>query len=206
MTHRDPDGGREWRPYELATPLTREPNDAVPPPLARTPVAGMHRPLPERATGDVVLAGPGARLGAAAIDIALWSLPLAFIFRAAMQAYHLQSLGLPVSMSGVVSKSVVALLLWGVVALWNLAWLAMHAQTIGKRFVGIRIVRSDGSPAGLLRLVLLRGALIGVLGNLLGRLLAIASPALWLADVLFIFGPNRQTLHDRIADTIVVDA
>jgi len=63
--------------------------------------------------------------------------------------------------------------------------------------VGIKVVRSDGSPASLGRLIWLRNVLNGVIAII---------PAYGLIDSLFIFSESRQCLHDKIADTIVIKA
>jgi len=76
-----------------------------------------------------------------------------------------------------------------------------QGQTVGKKLLGLRIVRSDGSAAPLARLAGLRfGAtlvwsMIPVVGQLVGML-----------DALLIFRDSRKCLHDNIADTIVVTA
>lgn len=109
---------------------------------------------------------------------------------------------------GVVLKSQVAPGLIAFAFLWLLAVLAVdlylldkNGQTIGKKLLSIKIVRKDGSRAGLARIFWLRGAIgvligfIPVVGGLYG-----------LVDVLFIFGEPRRCVHDYIADTIVVNA
>ena len=77
----------------------------------------------------------------------------------------------------------------------------LHArgQTLGKRLFDIRIVRSDGSKASLVRLAGLRYVFSHAVGMLplLGQLFI-------LTDLLCIFRESRQCLHDNIADTIVV--
>jgi len=84
---------------------------------------------------------------------------------------------------------------------YNLWLLHLHGQSIAKRWMNIRIVRTDGTRAGLGRIFSLRMLVPGLIsaipliGNIFG-----------LADALFIFGEERRTLHDRLADTIVVDA
>jgi uncharacterized RDD family membrane protein YckC len=80
------------------------------------------------------------------------------------------------------------------------AWLVTNSgQSIGKRTVGIKVVRPDGSRASFTRIFLLRNVLNGVPS---------AFPALGLVyqlvDPLFIFQQSRRCLHDLIADTIVV--
>ena len=89
-----------------------------------------------------------------------------------------------------------------------LAWIGYTAylvhkngQTIGKKLLSIKVVRSDGSRASLARIFWLRNIVNAIPGAipLLGNLYV-------LADHLFIFGEKRQCLHDKIADTIVVRA
>ena len=76
-----------------------------------------------------------------------------------------------------------------------------NGQTIGKKLLSIKVVRSDGSRASLARIFWLRNIVNAIPGAipLLGNLYV-------LADHLFIFGEKRQCLHDKIADTIVVRA
>ncbi|HEY3517394.1 MAG TPA: RDD family protein [Gammaproteobacteria bacterium] len=89
-------------------------------------------------------------------------------------------------------------------ALGFIAWawitlllVARYGQTMAKRLLEIRVVRSDGSDASLGRIFWLR--------NVVNGLLAVI-PLYGLVDLLFIFGERRQTIHDLIADTIVVRA
>jgi uncharacterized RDD family membrane protein YckC len=65
----------------------------------------------------------------------------------------------------------------------NCVLLHRNGQTIGKRTVGIKVVRSDGERIGLGRIILLRTIPISLLGGIpyLGALIS-------LADSLFIFG------------------
>jgi uncharacterized RDD family membrane protein YckC len=83
----------------------------------------------------------------------------------------------------------------------QLVMLHRNGQTLGKRLMAIRIVRSDGSRAGLGRIFLLRSLVPSLIGAipLVGMFFA-------LIDALFIFADDRRCLHDRFADTIVVDA
>jgi uncharacterized RDD family membrane protein YckC len=81
-------------------------------------------------------------------------------------------------------------------------WLLhVRGQTIGKALFRIKIVRSDGSKASLLRLAGLR--------YFASSLLALVPVVGWiyaLADALLIFRDSRKCLHDNIADTIVIRA
>ncbi len=77
--------------------------------------------------------------------------------------------------------------------------LATASQTWGKKALGMRIVRSDGSPIAFGRLIGLR---YGV-PSLFGLIPAVGQ--IWsLVDALFIFRESRRCLHDSIADTIVI--
>jgi formylglycine-generating enzyme required for sulfatase activity/tetratricopeptide (TPR) repeat protein/uncharacterized RDD family membrane protein YckC len=77
--------------------------------------------------------------------------------------------------------------------------LSTQGQSIGKKFVGIRIMKPDGGNAGFVRAFLLRSCVPSLIGAIpyLGQALAVV-------DILFIFGDRRRCLHDRIAGTIVV--
>ncbi len=93
---------------------------------------------------------------------------------------------------------------FGIVGLINLWMLQKYRATIGKKALKIKMVRKDGSDAGLARLIFMRGLpqwIVSALGNVV-PLVGLLS----LVDVLFIFGNSRRCVHDYIADTIVVKA
>jgi len=87
------------------------------------------------------------------------------------------------------------------VMIWNLVWLNRYGQTIAKRILGIRIVRSDGAPVGLGRMVGLRIVLMWVLESI-----PLLGPLFSLVNACFIFRDDRRCIHDLMADTIVVKA
>lgn len=72
-----------------------------------------------------------------------------------------------------------------------------NGQTIGKKILGIKVVRTDGSPISLGRIFWLRNVVNGLISII---------PLYGLIDALFIFGEPRQCVHDKIADTFVVKA
>ena len=72
-----------------------------------------------------------------------------------------------------------------------------NGQSIGKKLLDIKVVRTDGSPVSLGRLIGLR--------NIVNALISIV-PLYSILDMLFIFGESRRCLHDKLADTIVVKA
>jgi len=76
-------------------------------------------------------------------------------------------------------------------------FVSRNGQSIGKKLLGIKVVRKDGSKASLARIFWLR--------NVVNIIISII-PFYGLIDVLLIFGEARQCIHDKIADTIVVRA
>lgn len=140
------------------------------------------------------LAEPGTRFVALLVDrfsVVLPVLVTAFIG------------GLVASAMGEEGKSV-SFLLMGVGFLGSLGVLGyqLHLlvttrQSLGKRMMGIQVVRTDGSPIELGRLILLR--------NLVPVLINYATCGLFdIVDALMIFTSDRRCLHDHIADTRVV--
>lgn len=81
-------------------------------------------------------------------------------------------------------------------------WLLVrHGQTLGKRLLGIRIARPDGTVASAARVMGLRYGI----GSLINAVPALGM--IWaLVDSMAIFRPSRRCLHDSIADTIVIVA
>jgi uncharacterized RDD family membrane protein YckC len=150
-----------------------------------------------RADGSgLALAGRGQRLAAAVIDVLIL---LAVLF----------VVGLVTSVSpfdptrGGIAGSLVVSYVLGMAAFVAVhGWLlATQGQTVGKKLLGLRIVRTDGSRAAFGRVFGLRYALNGAIASIpiVGTLYA-------LIDALLIFRDSRQCLHDQIADTIVVKA
>jgi len=94
--------------------------------------------------------------------------------------------------------SLLCFIAWAAITTW-LVW--KNSQSIGKRLLGIKIVRTDGSRASLGRIFWLRNVLNAIPGWLpyIGLLYQ-------LVDPLFIYQDSRQCLHDKIAGTIVIKA
>jgi uncharacterized RDD family membrane protein YckC len=92
-------------------------------------------------------------------------------------------------------------LFFGVLVL-QLVYLALHQQTLGKRALGLRILRRDGRCASGGRAIVLRTFVPHLIG-LLTSLVALG-PVLGLIDCLCIFRSDRRCIHDMIAGTIVV--
>lgn len=153
-----------------------------------TPVTGaLPPPLPDDAR--LPLAGRGDRLLAKIIDRALYFACLVPALVVAVMQMR-SAIGLAFALG----FFAIALLF-----IYNLMLLGDRGQTVGKRWLRIRIVRTDGRDADLGRLFGLRMCVPWLIG-------ALAGPLFVLPDVLCIFGNERRCLHDMMADTIVVDA
>lgn len=137
------------------------------------------------------LADPAMRLAARIVDmVAPWA-PLLVLgpLGIAVRSPEMLRAGLWGSLAATIA--LLALDAW---------WLHRYGQTLGKRLLGLRIVCADGARASFGRIFWRRIVVAGVIEALplLGWVFAIADP-------LFIFSATRQTLHDRIAGTIVID-
>ena len=97
-----------------------------------------------------------------------------------------------------ITITIVALIAWCIITAWLVA---ANGQSIGKRVVGIKVVRKDGSRASFARIFLLRNVVNG-----LPNLFPYVGWLYQLIDPLMIYQESRQCLHDKLADTIVVRA
>ena len=80
--------------------------------------------------------------------------------------------------------------------------LSTKGQTLGKKVVGVKIIRyADSTNPGFVYACLLRAIVPSLISNIpfLGLIFA-------LVDICFIFGEERRCLHDLIAGTKVVNA
>jgi uncharacterized RDD family membrane protein YckC len=151
------------------------------------------------ADADIVLADRGARLGAAMLDSLIVGVmvyaPLVFTVLAsgAMQAPAGEHTNSAIVGGGIA----LTLVCFGVWLWFTIKLVKRNGQSIAKKAVGIKVVRSDGSPVSAGRVIWVR--------NVVNMLLSVI-PLYGLIDSIFIFGEARRCLHDRLADTIVVKA
>lgn len=142
----------------------------------------------------------GRRLGAVLLDDLFFALCLIPIAIPAYQSYLAKARGetVPASTAGIMAVVCGAIFLG--LLIYNFVLLHRNGQTIGKRILNIKIVRTDGSRAGLRRIFFLRALPIGLLGAIpwIGRIIT-------LVDALMIFRDEKRCLHDQIADTIVIN-
>jgi uncharacterized RDD family membrane protein YckC len=145
-------------------------------------------------TDELELAGRGVRLGAAFLDgvilMVLVYLPLVF-----GGLFTTREPGAAPDISPVAGLLAFAgFVVW---LIFTLKFVARNGQSIAKKWLGIKVVRTDGSKISLGRIFWLRN----VVNSLLGII-----PFYGIVDPLFIFGDERRCLHDKIADTLVVVA
>lgn len=152
-----------------------------------------------RMAGDADLAGRGERLGAALLDSLLALLligPLMFVGGFWSEAMAAAEAGDTLSFATQLRWGLVGFVVFLLVQGWPLA---TRARTWGKRVLGIRIERLDGSRPTLMHLLLRRyipmqaAGLVPVLGRLVTAV-----------NVLLIYRADRRCGHDMIAGTRVV--
>jgi uncharacterized RDD family membrane protein YckC len=159
-----------------------------------------------------MLASRSSRLGASLLDVLLYVVPVmlagmgaAFATFAMKKSFDSNTApnstpgaGLPPAAIGVAVVGVLA-----IIALWTFQAyrVSTTGQTLGKKWLAIRIVKMDDTPVNFVSGVLLRGILPWFLGIIpyLGFIFS-------LTDSLFIFGEQRRCLHDLLAGTKVVTA
>jgi len=147
--------------------------------------------------GEAALAGRGARFGAAFLDGLLQGgVYYALAFSVVPSLMPNPKTG--ASGAGVVAQFAVFVLI--LLALQGYL-LATQGQTIGKKLLGIRIVRTSGEKVDAVRVLGLRYVLIWAIA-----MIPVVGWIFSLVDVLMIFRDSRKCLHDNIADTIVVKA
>lgn len=158
------------------------------------------------------LAGRGERLGAILLDwlivvIACYVPILIGLGASGIKAFAnyfmskdrsaLQNLDSKTIAIGFAIAGIGALIVLGI----NIYFVVKNRQTIGKKLVGIKVVRTDGSKVSIGRLFWMRNFLNGLPG-----IVPVIGRFYFFIDALFIFGEPRRCIHDYIADTIVVKA
>lgn len=180
------DGMSAWQSLGSAGHLTAAVNPYAPPSV------DVARPV---SAGPNELASLGERLAAVLLDTLV-----------AMACAIPLFIGLPMldSSSGNSTAGVVLVAAGGLgllaLIIFNLVLLCTKGQTIGKKWLNIRIAdyETNGNP-GFVKVCLLRGFVNGIIGAvpILGHVYS-------LVDICFIFRDDRRCIHDLIAGTHVV--
>jgi uncharacterized RDD family membrane protein YckC len=152
------------------------------------PYAAPNANLEGGLAADAPLAGAGARLAAVLLD-SLVAMVVPLIAILATKGEDGEPSGIGMAVAG--------LWLLGLV-IYQLILLSTRGQTLGKKWLGIKIVKLDGGPVTFGIAVIMR-AFVGQ--GLLGII-----PFYGLIDPLFIFRADRRCIHDMVAGTKVVQA
>ena len=99
---------------------------------------------------------------------------------------------------------VVAFVSLAVLAAYVVWWLfaLRRGQTPGKQLLGIRVIKSNGEPSGwgytFVRELVIKGMVGGFLSGM-------SAGIYWVVDHLWpLFDSDRQAIHDKMVDTLVV--
>ncbi len=153
--------------------------------------------LPESAEGEIELAGRWARLAAALLDgliLCVVIVPVLYL----VGFYEGIMEGVQPALTSSIMATVFSFAIWFGI---NFSPLKNNGQTIGKRFLNIRITDLDHQVPPLLTLAGLRYAVFQFL-----YVVPMIGPFIALVDILMIFGKSRRCLHDRLAKTKVIQA
>jgi len=200
------DGMGDWLP--VSTRFQTQPLYA--PAVTASPGSGAFNPYaaplanvsPVGLNNGVVLASLGKRLGAFLLDALVWGVVVGipyviFIFQMQPAPGQTNPEFTPVAMAA----GGATLLAFLVLVVITCVLLTKRGQTLGKKWVGIRIVEFPGAQKpGFVKAVLLRNIVSGIIGGIpcLGALYTIV-------DYCFIFREDRRCLHDLIASTQVIE-
>jgi uncharacterized RDD family membrane protein YckC len=156
------------------------------------------------APGTLVLAGRITRLVTAILDGLIFAVMVYAPFvLSAMATGHPLFTNARFNTTAALNPAVGLLPLAGLITFtWlSILFVSRNGQSIGKKIVGIRVVRTDGTPASLARIFWVRNVIPFAIGAI-----PLLGSVFWIVDALMIFGSRRQCLHDKIADTIVINA
>jgi uncharacterized RDD family membrane protein YckC len=153
--------------------------------------------------GSQVLAERGTRLGAALLDglLAAVCWAPAVIYGIIQSVEHVSRHRGAMPTDTLYLWTGLGMLLVLPLSIYQWYLITKTGQTLGKKWLKIRIVKLDGSPVDFVTGVVKRVWVMGVIGMVpyLGGCVA-------LVDYLMIFSQERRCLHDQIAGTKVVVA
>ena len=166
-------------------------NPYAPPRAAVLDIADPH--------ASAVPADRGTRLGATMLDGIIFAV---MVYAPIMMAAMAEGAERSAAGRGTAGAILVVFIVLALVGFIAWCWLTIkyvkrNGQSIAKKLLAVKVVRTDGSAVSLGRVFWLR--------NIVNGLISIV-PLYGFVDALFIFGESRQCLHDKLADTVVVKA
>jgi uncharacterized RDD family membrane protein YckC len=173
------------------------------------PPGGWYQPLQQSAPWAGRLAGWGTRLGAYFLDALIVALPGAIVIIALAGGVTATADHKDAGYGILVGALVVGILAFIAVALLYAPMLMSrdgerNGQTLGKQWLGIRVIRTNGQPftfwPAALREIVLKGLAVGVASSII--------PVIpWFLNYLWpLWDEQNRALHDMAADTRVVAA
>ncbi len=173
-------------------------------PYAQGPAAHAHNPYAAPVSDGApswqmgmdehgILASRGARFGGSLLDSMIYmvvALPILFL------TVDLDSMATDPDTFAIYAKIGIPVLLVACVQ-WYLV--ATTGQSLAKKMLGMKIVKTTGEDVNFVSGVILRSWIPAVIGWL-----PLVGGFFGLADALFIFGEEHQCLHDKIASTKVI--
>ncbi len=144
-------------------------------------------------------ASRGTRLGAWLLDCLTGMIgcgvPVSAAFLFMIQSGQPDSKDAPVA--AIACFMLAGLVLLGL-TIWNIVLLTTRGQTLGKKWLGIRIVTfPDGQKPGFVKGFLLRSFVNGIITQVV--------PFYGIIDPCLIFREDNRCVHDLLADTTVID-
>ncbi len=163
------------------------------------PYEAPHAWVEDQAGSTYQLADRGTRLGARILDGLIYGASAMAGIAVILIATVTQGNG-PDSAAGLMGGALILAGFLGVF-IWELVWLQKYGQSMGKRFMSVKIVRLNGEPASLGRIFWIRMFLPALMGAFpfLGGVFS-------LTNICFIFRDDQRCIHDLMADTVVVKA
>jgi uncharacterized RDD family membrane protein YckC len=191
----NPYGSPSSNPYGSNQPQQHNPSAGYNP--YAPPSAGADAPWATPMMGEEhMLAERGTRLGAALIDAGLvLGIVMVFFVPALVMAESNSSEAAMIGLFGVGGMAMLSLMIYQ----WYL--ISTTGQSLAKKWLGIRILKLDGTLPGFVHGVLLRIWVMSLITNI-----PFVGGIAGLVDPLLIFGEERRCLHDYIAGTKVVVA
>lgn len=192
------EGMTDWQPVgaKFGTPA---PSAPMPPPVSNVnPYAAPQSQVLSNLPG-LTPASRGTRLGACLLDVLTGiigiGIPIGIAIFFMVQMENSGSDDVP---AGAIAGFTLAGLAFLGLTVWNIVLLSTRGQTLGKKWLGIRIVTfPDGQKPGFLKGFFLRSFVNGLIGQFV--------PFYGLVDVCFIFREDNRCVHDLLADTTVIE-
>jgi uncharacterized RDD family membrane protein YckC len=192
------EGMADWRPVGSQIGAAAV-SAGLPPPVSQVnPYAAPQSQVLSTLPG-LTPASRSTRLGACLLDMLTGiigiGIPMGIAIFFMVQMENSGSQNVP---AGAIAGFVLAGLAFLGLTVWNIVLLATRGQTLGKKWLGIRIVTfPDGQKPGFVKGFLLRSFVNGIIGQIV--------PFYGIIDPCFIFREDNRCVHDLLADTTVIE-